>query len=338
VGDDYLWDGSGTPDSEVERLERVLRPLRHDRPAPAFPQAPAPPRRTWGWAAAAAVVVALGSLSARSPSPDAGWDVARLAGQPRVGATVVASQGRLGPGEWLETDATSEARLSIGTIGSVELGPRTRVRLVDAGHDSHRLALDRGTMHARIWARPGQFFVDTPSATAVDLGCMYTLTVDDAGAGVLSVDMGWVAFAFEGRESFVPAGARCPTRRDRGPGTPYFVDAPEGFRSALAQIDFGAESERAAALDAALELARPADGVSLWHLLGRVGAAERSRVYERLAGFVAPPAGVTRDGILQGDRRMLDLWWNALGLESASFWRSWERPWAPPTHATRPAR
>jgi hypothetical protein len=55
--DDYLWDGSGEPDAEIERLESALRKLRH-QPKPL--QLPvAPPRRQpfYGLAAAAAVVL-----------------------------------------------------------------------------------------------------------------------------------------------------------------------------------------------------------------------------------------------------------------------------------------
>jgi len=32
--DDYLWDGSGEPDPEVQRLEALLGRFHHDRPAP----------------------------------------------------------------------------------------------------------------------------------------------------------------------------------------------------------------------------------------------------------------------------------------------------------------
>ena len=35
--DDYLWDGSGEPDPEVERLERLLGEFRSSRPAPELP-------------------------------------------------------------------------------------------------------------------------------------------------------------------------------------------------------------------------------------------------------------------------------------------------------------
>ncbi len=34
--DDYLWDGSGEPDPEVQKLETALGRYRHNKPAPAF--------------------------------------------------------------------------------------------------------------------------------------------------------------------------------------------------------------------------------------------------------------------------------------------------------------
>jgi hypothetical protein len=56
------------------------------------------------------------------------------------------------------------------------------------------MELARGTMHATIWAPPNQFFVETPSTLAVDLGCAYTLTVDEDGGGLVTVLVGWVGF------------------------------------------------------------------------------------------------------------------------------------------------
>ncbi len=36
--DDYLWDGSGEPDREVQKLETALGRYRHNQLAPAFDQ------------------------------------------------------------------------------------------------------------------------------------------------------------------------------------------------------------------------------------------------------------------------------------------------------------
>jgi hypothetical protein len=188
-----------------------------------------------------------------------------------------------------------------------------------------------GVVHAFIWAPPGNFFVETPSAVAVDMGCAYTLEVDDSGTGVLTVQLGWVGFEHKGRESFVPQGGRCLTRPGFGPGTPYYETASQALREALETLDFGPASgpSRSAALHVILAEARVEDALTLWHLLPRVAASERPAVFERMAALLPPPQGVTREGVLRGERGMLDAWWDALGLGSASWWRLWKQP-APP--------
>lgn len=324
MSDDYLWDGSGKPDPEVERLERVLSPLRSGRPAPEVPAGAS--GRPFGeilpaLAAAASLVLALSGTWLSPRSRGASWEVTRLERVPAGEA--VAGVERLRVGEWLETGESSRARVKVGAIGQVEIEPRTRLRLVDAGAASHRLALARGVLHARIWAPPGRFFVDTPSAVAVDLGCEYTLAVDETGGGLLRVSSGWVGFEHGGRESFVPRGAACATRPGKGPGTPYYEDASAELTRALAEVDFGPAATRADALRRVLATARREDALSLWHLLARLDGAGRRVVYDRLAELVAPPDGVTREGVVAGDRRMLDRWWEALGLGAAGWWRQW---------------
>jgi hypothetical protein len=218
--------------------------------------------------------------------------------------------------------------LQAETIGQVEVDPNSRVRLLMMG-ELKRIALDRGTIHAFIWAPPGQFVVDTPSATTVDLGCAYTLHVDDSGAGLLRTSLGWVGFTLNGHESFIPAGAACATRPKVGPGTPYFEDASAEFRAALGRFDFEDKIPERKATDLQMILAqsRKHDALTLWHLLTRVDADQRVRVYERLHELAPPPVSVTKDGILRLDQTMLDQWWNSLGFDDISVWRHWEHAW-----------
>ena len=132
---------------------------------------------------------------------------------------------------------------------------------------------------------------------------------------------------FNGRESFVPAGASCRTDRVAGPGTPRFDDADRPFQAAVERFDFGHDdADRAAALRLILDRARPRDGLTLWHLLSRVRPSERGDVFDALASRVPPPAGVTRERVLTLDAHTLDVWWEALHLGDASFWRMWKRP------------
>lgn len=352
---DYLWDGSGEPDPETQRLESVLGEFRHQGGRPAFPDTmPAAP---W-WSvlpsgspmrlaalSTVAAVVALVAVAAvwfvvhrnrQSPAPafgssTSGWQVARVAGAPRVGNTAVENQAAtLAPGQTLVTDSRSRAEVTADETGEIEVDPDTRLRVVESGAERKRLALDHGVIHAFIWAPPGEFMVDTPSATAVDMGCAYTLEMDDSGAGLLRTTMGWVGFRLDGHDAFIPAGAVCVTRPGIGPGTPYFEDAPPAFRAALAKFDFGPPDQRASSLETILSQARKRDALTLWHLLVRVDASDRNRVYDRLANLVPPPPAVTRPGIMNLNQTMLDIWWNELGLGDVSLWRTFERSWPEP--------
>lgn len=340
---DYLWDGLGEPDAEIARLERALGRFRHAGRAPELPAnlaaAKEPKRgREAGWwfslAATAASVLLVAALwwGLRLPSEQAqvGWGVRQVAGAPRVGTESIGQPGAtstLRPGEMLETDQESSASITVSDIGQVDIDPRTRLRLAESRSARTRLELERGTIHAMIWAPPGEFLVDTPSALAVDLGCAYTLQVDDEGAGLLRTRTGWVGFRLNGREAFIPAGAVGETRKGIGPGTPYFEDAAEDFRSALREFDFGklSEEERSTRLSIVLARARKKDALTLWHLLSRASIADRGRVFERLNAFVTAPGGVTAEGIERGDAAMLDAWWNQLGFDDIAVWRKWEK-------------
>ena len=241
------------------------------------------------------------------------WRVKRLNGTPTIGTEKISNTGQLPVGEWLETDATSRAEIAVSSIGHVDIEENTYVKLVETHDTEHRLELARGKISARIWAPPRLFFVDTPSAVAADLGCAYTLEVDNQGASLLRVTSGWVELELNERESIVPAGAACETRPVIGPGTPYFEDSATGFREALKKVDFDRdEAARTGALTVILDQARPRDTLTLWHLLARVDGEDRGRVYDRMATFVPPPAGVTREGVLDLDPKMLAAWRDAL--------------------------
>jgi hypothetical protein len=288
-------------------------------------------------AAAAVLVLGLGVflflfMHGRGISSAEGWDVASLAGTPHMGRQTLRgdqSPARMRVGQLLETDDQSRASLRAEQIGQVEVEPSSRVRLLAMGN-LKRIALDRGTIHAFIWAPAGQFVVDTPSATTVDLGCAYTLQVDDSGAGLLRTSLGWVGFTLNGHESFIPAGAACATRPKVGPGTPYFEDASAQLRSALARFDFedNTSEQRASDLKTIIAESRVHDALTLWHLLSRADADQRERVYVRLRELAPPPPSVTKQGILRLDQSMLDQWWNSLGFDDISIWRHWEHTWS----------
>ena len=247
------------------------------------------------------------------------WDVDVLAGMPRIEQTSIAEAGELREGEWLETDEASRARLRVGRIGNVEIEPGTRLQLQSTEVMNHRLKLNAGRIHARIWAPPRLFFVETPAGMAIDLGCEYTLDVDGTGNSRLHVLSGYVSFAAGSREVVVPAGWRINARPGRFTGTPYSDSATPALLEALERFDF--ESGGPEAIDDILREVRPQDALTIWELLWHARRPERERIYDRLVELTSPPAGVTRAGVLQKDAAMITAWRKQLGVNSG-FWLS----------------
>jgi hypothetical protein len=276
------------PDSIWKAIEAELDAAVRQTPPRRFRHAP-----LWAVAAAAAIVIAAG-IWVRTRAPKAGWDVVRADG----------SRGKIAVGEWLQTGAASTATLTVGDIGTVQVEPNSRVRLLSARPGEQRLKLARGEISATVSAPPRLFFVDTAASTAVDLGCAYTMKADEDGNGLLHVTLGWVSLEWAGRESLVPAGASCHTRPKTGPGTPYFDDAPQALQEALVQFD----SQDADGLDQILREARVRDTLTLWHLLSRVSPANRQRVYNRMVDLVPLPKTVSPDKALQLDPDTLKIW------------------------------
>ena len=273
------------------------------------PVKPTGSRRTgvWAWSlpvAAAAACIAL--VWHFDNAPKVGWRVVRLEGNPVVRSRPISDAGTMAVGEWLQTDGSSRARITVGDIGTVEVAPNSKIRLVNSSANEQRLRLASGEISASVSAPPRLFFVDTAASTAVDLGCAYTMKADADGNGVLSVTLGWVSLEWHSRESLVPAGASCRTRPKIGPGTPYFDDAPKDLEDSLANFDFANGGEPA--LDSILAEARVRDTLTLWHLLSRVDPADRQHVFDRITALVPLPKGVSRESALQLDPATLKHW------------------------------
>ena len=282
---DYLWDGTGS-DPEVEELERLLSPLAYTPPNPADPVAEPGRWRVVGLLAA--VVLAAVGLHGLFSGTDS-WTVTTLDGVSPCGKAACELQ----VGDWLETDGDTRMLLEVADIGTMEVAPDTRLRLKATGENEHRLELASGRVDAVVVAPPRLLIVETPAATAVDLGCAYTLEVDADGDGTLVVSSGWVALEIEGYAAFVPAGAEAVMSASLGPGTPMFWDAPEPLRAL----------NEGGAMGAALDAARVQDTLSLWHLLQT--AEDKVAVLERIEELV-PASTNDRDALLRNDPLALE--------------------------------
>jgi hypothetical protein len=131
-----------------------------------------------------------------------------------------------------------------------------------------------------------------------------------------------VQLELDDRQVLIPVGAASLLRPGGNLGTPYFADASEKFRSALARLDFEQQdaAARRAILAELLDAARPRDVLSFQEMLRTATGEERRRLIDRGLELLPPPAGVTRAGLLRGDEAMMYAWRSQLGLPQVKRW------------------
>lgn len=226
---DYLWDRSGQPDPEIQRLENLLSGFAHDGL-----RAEKLPRRRILLAGAILLCAGLTGYGV--------WHLGQGAPATDVKLRVVGEDRLLAESEWFDaTNVSRELRLerSDTWLGGFTLDPGSRLQARQIRDDVAQLYLDKGRMEAFVTLDAHPRFVQTrtPATNCVDLGCQYTLTVDEAGDSVVVVTLGRVAFEDNGREVYVPQGATCRASKARGAGTPRYQDAPQPLVQALDAMD-----------------------------------------------------------------------------------------------------
>jgi len=315
---DYLWDPAATPDADVAAVEQTLAGLRFDpsrRPL-RLPVRARPRRR---FVRPVAMLALAASLLLAAGTGLWTWRQSWPAGKPWT-IESSAADARLEVGRQVTLPAGENAVANIGRIGTMRIAGGTSFELRATRGMRHRLRMDAGQVHVRVWAPPVSVVFETPAGEVIDMGCEFVLSVDGDSSHV-RVASGWVQLENGIDEVLVPAGASSEMTSARGPGAPVFDDAAEGFREAVRAIEAGAGP---AALDRVLRLARERDVFTLLQM------AERYRevaapLLRRAAELSPPPGDVTIGAILRGDRQSLWRWVDSLPLPSpkSGWWRNW---------------
>jgi hypothetical protein len=240
------------------------------------------------------------------------WKITDVEGSPKIeneaspSGKTVSGTDSMKIGEWLETDSVSKAVINVSNIGTVKLGPKSKVKLIKSATGDYRIKLEYGTIDANINAEPRNFFVETKSVTAVDLGCEYTMTSEENGDGVVYVKSGRVSLESPSRETLVPAGQFCLTKEGIGPGTPYRADASEEFKRALISFDFQkCESE---CVNKVIQSAGKQDVITLVNMIPRVDSLKKIVIINKLDKYGKAQMKIHKDSVIHRDKEYWDRW------------------------------
>jgi hypothetical protein len=334
--DDYLWDPSATPGAEIEALERLLSPFGASARRLAERALPLPhePQRSFHWRRFFSVAVAAAAAFAgiyivhayRLSWPDGSpWPVTMT----REDGAMRSTQLRVG--ERIATSAGETATLSAARIGKVIVAPNSVARLTRTRKGQHRVELEHGRVHARIWAPPNHFGVGHRDASFIDLGCEFDLSIEAGGNGVLVVTSGWVIYRHDGDEILVPEDHSL-TFDEGSTQMPTRIDASAVFIAWVLELDRLLTSNATIDPSHVITLsqniaagARDEDYFTLLNLLVRHPQLAQGPLYPRLAAALKTNAAdeLHRARWASGDRSARDEWWRRLPRQPKTWWMNW---------------
>lgn len=341
---DPLWDPKLPGDQLTQALERLLKPLRsisefkaehtltiQNIVVPSKAKINLQSRLRWLSLAAGLLVAMLflGHQYRLSWPENLGWasTLNDLSGAEKIGQP-------LQPGQQLRTEANQKSVLAVARIGTIALGPLSKLTLLETKAGRHRVVLSYGRMRAKIWAPPGYFGVLVDGTEILDLGCEFELWKLPDGTSGLQVHSGWIKASQHDQEILIPEGHRL-TLDPLMVSTPVRVNASTEFLRRLHTLDAllsleSANSNSAKLASRALaDAAGPADQFTLLSLLTRFPALADSALYPKLAGFLgqSPYSEEHQRAWQAGDQIAINSWWAKLPNQPKQWWRYWADVW-----------
>lgn len=329
---DYLWNPNARADPEIAAFEAQLqsfgsRALRLADRRLLASDARSQPSRWWiGLAASLAIVVAGCALFLRHrlewPTA-AAWNMSLTTanGQTRI--------AHLDVGGALTTQADETITLEAARIGTVTVAPGSAISLLETRTGRHRLELQHGRLHAKVWAPPGYFGVSSGEGIAVDLGCEFEIAAETTGRGVLTVASGWVMYVRGASETLVPENYEL-TFDEAFISTPVRKNADRSFRDLATLLDAQLDqaTPNAVQVDAlAASVAAAAtqdDAFTLLTFLSRHPELARTALYERLGSSLDMPLDeIHRSRWLRNETDAKNEWWNRLPKQPKRWWLHW---------------
>lgn len=212
--------------------------------------------------------------------------------------------------EKIITDAKGNVVIAIPELGKITLEPKTEIELVNDKENESRIFLSKGKVNVSTFKQQGHFSIETPNAIFVEN--LTNFSVEHISNGITRIEIfSGLLTVITSKDSFaLPSKYMCNIITKSSYNVPHHTDAKLQLITGLKELDGGIISHEVIAqiVDASNE----SDALTLWHLLKRVNRIYRPRIIDKLNEFFPTPPKVTKEGVLDLNRKMLKTWWNEI--------------------------
>jgi RNA polymerase sigma-70 factor (ECF subfamily) len=253
--------------------------------------------------AGVAVIIIAGAYYLTSETND--WTVTIESGAALLNEQNIQKREKFSPGDIISTDSDSKVLIEVADVGTVELLPNSSFKRLDKSYSAKLLD---GKININTQGASEYFRIEIPSAIIEEfyMGTNYSVQEDVSGNSLIELNEGWLRVVFGEEETIFPEQYNLEILKSSGPSIPYYSGSPSEYTTLIQDYMFGSKGN--IALYVILDASSERDGITLWNLLQKVRAAQRSAVYEKLYELVPHPDDLEKKNILNLDADMLQIW------------------------------
>lgn len=234
------------------------------------------------------------------------WKVRTIMGNVIINGRVSTTE-RWEEKESLVTDSYSKAVINVPNTARIEVGENSFLILQKAKDKQNRIKLVKGNLRVINNNLMPYLSIEVDNSVIHDRGGTFEIKIDDNSITSLKVEYGYLEIEQKGRSYFLDEGYICDIHPNSHPGTPYRIDSSNELKNEVKKFDY--ENGGDNSVQQIISLATESDMLTLLALIERVSESYRSILFNKIAAYYPPPAGVTLEGVVKLDRDMLEKWW-----------------------------
>ena len=211
----------------------------------------------------------------------------------------------------ISTGDSTKVSINIPNAGRVDVGSFSSVKVLKGKDNDNIISLNSGRLEAVCKIDDPRLTIITPQAELKIITGNFSATLDDLSNSNLETANGIVKISNSVGEITLVQDHKCTVSNNGTIGIPYHITADTNLVSLVNTISFGNPS--IADFGKVLSLAQPLDGMTLLYLISKAKhPSDRIPIYEKLNEYYPVVPGITQEGIIKLDKKMLELWHNEI--------------------------
>ncbi len=232
------------------------------------------------------------------------WKVITNAGTITVNGRLNHS-GKIEQGQSLFAGENSSATIRVPRVGNILVKQNSLLVLNKAKDGNNEVSLVKGALKVSNTFNMPDFTIKLKECTIFDRAGEFEMAIDSVDNSKITVNFGLVEMHRGDEIVFLDEGYSCEINKEYGIGIPYREKAPEEFKNYVRNYFRGDEN----AVDAIIRSADKEDMLTLLAMIPRSPRQKRVPLFQAIANYFPPPAGVTQMGIVKAETQSIYLWW-----------------------------